>query len=117
MNVTVTKKAHEWIHKAIVNRNQRQATSGIRLGIRTTGCSGLAYTIEFQNQEDELDVGDETKSFQLGFDVISIYISQKDLPIFDGVEIDYATEGLNSGLKFNNPNQRGECGCGESFSV
>lgn len=106
--ITITEKAAEWIKRAVENR---PTTYGIRFGVRTTGCSGLAYVIEF------VDVPDELSDEQFTIDDITVVIDRKSLPYLQGLEVDFAVEGLNSGLKFNNPNARGECGCGESFTV
>jgi len=83
---------------------------GVRLGIKTTGCSGMAYTIEFA---DEVDDSDEV--FEQ--DGVKILINPKSLVYLDGTELDFAKEGLNEGFKFNNPNEKDRCGCGESFTV
>ncbi len=83
---------------------------GIRLGVRTTGCSGMAYKLEFA---DEAPEGDEV------FDShgVNVFVDPKSLAYIDGTELDYTREGLNEGFKFNNPNVKNECGCGESFNV
>ena len=78
--------------------------------MKTTGCSGMAYILEFAD-----DVNPEDKVFEdRGVKVI---IDPKSLLYLDGTELDYTKEGLNEGFKFNNPNVKGECGCGESFTV
>ncbi|OBS10636.1 iron-sulfur cluster assembly protein IscA [Acidihalobacter prosperus] len=83
---------------------------GVRLGVKTTGCSGMAYVMEFA---DALDEGDEV------FDDhgVKIVINAKSLVYLDGTELDYVREGLNEGFKFSNPNEKNRCGCGESFNV
>ena len=83
---------------------------GIRIGVRTTGCSGLSYVLEYI---DELGEGDDTVLFE-GF---LIAVNKKDQPYIKGLEIDYAREGLNEGFRFNNPNEKDRCGCGESFRI
>jgi len=83
---------------------------GVRLGVKTTGCSGMAYTIEFA---DEIDEADEV--FEQ--DGVKVLINPKSLVYLDGTELDFAKEGLNEGFKFNNPNEKDRCGCGESFTV
>lgn len=83
---------------------------GLRLGVKTTGCSGMAYVLEFVdvlNEEDEIFEQDNVK----------IIIDPKSLVYLDGTELDFVKEGLNEGFQFNNPNVKGECGCGESFNV
>ena len=83
---------------------------GLRLGVKTTGCSGLAYVLEFV---DELNADDEV----FEDNGVKIIIDGKSLVYLDGTELDFAKEGLNEGFMFNNPNANGECGCGESFNV
>ncbi len=90
--------------------SNRGDTLGIRLGVRTTGCSGLAYIVEFA---DILLPGDMVFK-EKG---ISIVINTKSLTYLDGSQLDYTKEGLNEGFKFINPNVKDECGCGESFTV
>jgi iron-sulfur cluster assembly protein len=90
--------------------NNRGDTLGVRLGVRTTGCSGLAYVVEFV---DKLSTDDKV------FDTngIKIVVNAKSLVYLEGTELDYTKEGLNEGFKFVNPNVKDECGCGESFTV
>ncbi|WP_134611988.1 iron-sulfur cluster assembly protein IscA, partial [Pseudomonas aeruginosa] len=83
---------------------------GIRLGVRTTGCSGLAYVLEFVDELAAEDLVFESHG-------VKVIIDPKSLVYLDGTELDFTREGLNEGFKFNNPNVRGECGCGESFNV
>lgn len=104
--VTVTKPALT----KIVSQLQRRGGIGIRVGVRTTGCSGLAYVLEYV---DELSDGDDT----VIFDGFSVVINKKDRPYLIGIEIDYVREGLNEGFRFNNPNEKDRCGCGESFRI
>ena len=90
---------------------QRRGTGlGIRVGVRTTGCSGLAYVLEYV---DQLGNGDDAELF----DNFSVIINKKDQPYLHGLEIDYVREGLNEGFRFNNPNEKDRCGCGESFRI
>ncbi len=84
--------------------------SGIRVGVRTSGCSGMAYVLEFIDQ-----VEDEDQVFEFGG--VRVAIDPKSLVYLDGTELDFVKEGLNEGFKFNNPNVSSECGCGESFNV
>ncbi len=83
---------------------------GLRLGVKTTGCSGLAYVIEFV---DELQEGDEVFESR----GVKVVIDPKSLVFLDGTEVDYAKVGLQEGFQFRNPNAKDNCGCGESFTV
>ena len=83
---------------------------GIRLGVKTSGCSGMAYKLEFVDQTEDEDEVFESHG-------VKVVIDPKSLAYLDGTELDFVKEGLNEGFKFNNPNVRGECGCGESFNV
>lgn len=85
---------------------------GISVGIKTTGCSGLAYTLEFL---DEVDPRASGKTYL--FDAFSVFISDKHLPYFQDLEIDYVKQGLNEGFEFRNSAEKDRCGCGESFRV
>lgn len=107
MAITTTEAAAKHIEKALDSRGKGV---GIRLGVRTTGCSGMAYVLEFV---------DETEQNDLVFDSngVKIIVDPKSLIYIDGTELDFVKEGLNEGFKFNNPNVRGECGCGESFNI
>jgi iron-sulfur cluster assembly protein len=89
---------------------QRGKGAGIRLGVKTTGCSGLAYVMEFVDQVEETDTVFDA-------DGVRIIIDGKSLAYLDGTEVDYVKQGLNEGFEFTNPNAKGECGCGESFNV
>lgn len=83
---------------------------GLRVGVKTTGCSGLAYVLEFV---DELN--DDDQVFEQ--DNLKLIVDGKSLVYIDGTQLDFVKEGLNEGFQFNNPNVNGECGCGESFTV
>ena len=82
----------------------------IRVGVTTTGCSGMAYVLEFV---DKVDVGDQVFEDQ----GVKIIVDPKSLVYIDGTEMDFVKQGVNEGFEFKNPNAKGECGCGESFSV
>jgi iron-sulfur cluster assembly protein len=95
-----------------VNRNleKRGKGLGLRLGVRTTGCSGLAYELEYVDAPNATDQVFESQG-------IKVFVDPKSLPYLDGTELDFAREGLNEGFKFQNPNVKDECGCGESFRI
>lgn len=107
MSISLTEAAANRVRTFLSNRGKGL---GLRVGIKTTGCSGLAYVLEFV---DELNDDDEL------FDVsgVNIIIDGKSLVYLSGIELDFVKEGLNEGFQFNNPNAKGECGCGESFTV
>jgi iron-sulfur cluster assembly protein len=107
--ITVTPAAQQRIEQ---NIRQRGRGRGIHIGVRTTGCSGLAYTLEYLDSVTNLDPGHTTL-----FETFCIYISEKDLPYFKDLEIDYVRQGLNEGFEFRNQAEKDRCGCGESFRV
>ena len=83
---------------------------GLRLGVRTSGCSGLAYKIEYADEVRPEDLKFESHG-------VAVIVDPKSLPYLAGTELDFTREGVNEGLKFNNPNVKDACGCGESFNV
>ncbi|ELC0706941.1 iron-sulfur cluster assembly protein IscA [Vibrio parahaemolyticus] len=107
MAITMTETAASRVKGFLDNRGKG---IGLRLGVKTTGCSGMAYVLEFV---DELNEEDEV----FDFSGVKIIIDKKSLVYLDGTELDYVKEGLNEGFEFNNPNAKSECGCGESFNV
>lgn len=107
MAVTLTEKAANHVQEFLARRGKGMA---LRLGVRTTGCSGMAYKLEYADAVNPEDVLFESHG-------VKVVIDPKSLPYLDGTELDFAREGLNEGFKFNNPNVKDECGCGESFNV
>lgn len=107
LELSLTPSAERQIEKAL---SARKSGLGIRFGVRTTGCSGLAYTLEFVDAPDPFDLIQVTGDFK-------IFVSPKHAVYLQGLEVDYVKQGLNQGFEFNNPNEKARCGCGESFSV
>ena len=107
MAITITEAAAEHVRRQLQTRGRGL---GVRLGVKTTGCSGLAYVLEFVDSPDPADQVFAERGIQL-------YVDPKSMVYLDGVQMDYAKEGLNEGLLFSNPNSSGECGCGESFHI
>ena len=107
MAITVTERAAKHVSNFLAKRGKG---IGLRLGVRTTGCSGMAYKLEFV---------DEVQADDIRFDSngVTVFVDPKSLAYLDGTELDFAREGLNEGFKFNNPNVKNTCGCGESFNV
>ena len=107
MAVTLTDRAAEHVQRYMQKRGKGV---GLRLGVRTTGCSGLAYKLEFADE-----IKPEDQSFESNG--VRVLVDPKSLAYLEGTELDYVKEGLNEGFKFNNPNEKDRCGCGESFNV
>jgi iron-sulfur cluster assembly protein len=107
MALTLTEKAAKHVQKSLTNRGKG---IGIRLGVKTSGCSGMAYVMEFVDDVEDNDQVFESQG-------IKIIVDPKSLVYIDGTELDFVREGLNEGFKFHNPNVKNECGCGESFNV
>ncbi|MCV6637464.1 iron-sulfur cluster assembly protein IscA [Candidatus Albibeggiatoa sp. nov. NOAA] len=107
MALTVTEKAAQHVQKSLAGRGQG---IGVRIGVKTSGCSGMAYTLEFV---DEV-TGDDQVFESNGIKLIT---DPKSLLYLDGTELDFVREGLNEGFQFNNPNVKDMCGCGESFTI
>jgi iron-sulfur cluster assembly protein len=105
--ITMTAAAEEHV---VHHLQHREKGIGIRLGVRTTGCSGLSYVLEFVDE-----MADEDQVFQCGD--VKLIIDPKSLMYLDGTQLDYVKEGLNEGFEFKNPNVKDECGCGESFHI
>jgi len=96
--------------KIVENLKRRGRGLGIRLGVRTTGCSGLAYVLEYIDQVNSEDMAFDMKDFV-------VVVDPKSMTYLQDVEIDYVRQGLNEGFEFRNPAERDRCGCGESFRV
>lgn len=107
MAITMTDAAVQHVARYLETRGHG---FGIRLGVRTSGCSGMAYVLEFVDNQESEDTVFESRG-------VRVVIDPKSLLYLDGTELDFVKEGLNEGFKFNNPNVSSECGCGESFNV
>ncbi|MDP2761448.1 MAG: iron-sulfur cluster assembly protein IscA [Sideroxyarcus sp.] len=107
MAITLTERAAKHVQNFMAKRGKGV---GLRLGVRTSGCSGMAYKLEFADAAVEDDL-------QFTSHGVTLLVDPQSLPYIDGMELDYAREGLNEGFKFNNPNVQDTCGCGESFKV
>lgn len=107
MGITLTQAAADRIKTFLANRGKGE---GVRVGVKTTGCSGLAYIVEFVDAIEPDDRVFEDHG-------VKIIVDPKSLIYLDGTELDYGKEGLNEGFRFNNPNVKDTCGCGESFTV
>jgi len=107
MSISLTNVAADRIKTFLASRGKGE---GVRVGVKTTGCSGLAYIVEFVDQVESDDQVFEDHG-------VKIIVDAKSLIYLDGTELDYGKEGLNEGFKFNNPNVKDMCGCGESFTV
>ena len=105
--ISVTETAAKKIKQ---NLARRGLGVGIRIGIRTTGCSGLAYVLEYVDRVNDEDTVFESHDVQ-------VIVDAKSLPILGNLDVDYVRQGLNEGFEFNNPNEKDRCGCGESFRI
>ncbi len=107
MSISITANAAIRVQTYLKNRGHGL---GLRLGVKTTGCSGLAYKLEFVDHKADEDIEFESNG-------VRIFVDPKSLQYLDGTVVDYTKEGLQEGFKFTNPNIKAECGCGESFTV
>ncbi len=107
MSITVTPAAAQRIRHFLT---QRGKGVGLRLAVKTSGCSGLAYALEFADETTQDDLQFESEG-------VVILTDQKSHEFLSGTELDFVREGLNEGFRFNNPNVKDQCGCGESFRV
>ena len=107
MAISLTPAAADRVRHVLASRGQGL---GLRLGVRKTGCSGFAYVVNY---------ADETHPDDLVFEDhgVRVYVDRESLAMIDGTEVDFVKQGLNEAFKFRNPNTKGECGCGESFTV
>ncbi len=107
MSVTISEAAARHVTRYLAKRGKGV---GVRLGVKTTGCSGLAYKLEYADEIAPEDVVFEANG-------VKVLVDPKSMPYIDGTQLDFVREGLNEGLKFHNPNELDRCGCGESFRV
>lgn len=107
MSITLSDSAADRVKRFLTNRGKGV---GLRLGVKTSGCSGMAYVLEFVDEVNGEDQVFDDKG-------VKVIIDAKSLAYLDGTELDFVKEGLNEGFKFNNPNVKDACGCGESFTV
>ena len=107
MAVTLTEKAATHVQSFLAKRGKGV---GLRVGVRTSGCSGMAYKLEFVDAPNPDDLEFESHG-------VKVVVDPKSLPYIDGTQLDFVREGLNEGFKFHNPREKDRCGCGESFRV
>lgn len=107
MSISLTQAAADRVEGFLANRGKG---IGLRLGVKTTGCSGMAYVIEFVDEQEDTDQVFESNG-------IKVFVDPKSLIYIDGTEVDFVKQGLNEGFEFKNPNAKDECGCGESFTL
>jgi len=107
MSITLSESAARHVTRYLDRRGKGM---GLRVGVKTTGCSGLAYKLEYVDAAHPEDHTFESHG-------VKVFVDPKSLPYIDGTELDFVREGLNEGFRFNNPNVKSECGCGESFQV
>ena len=107
MAIILTDNAADRVRRFLA---QRGTGLGLRLGVKRTGCSGFAYTVNYADE-----IGDDDVVFDTGD--VKVIVDRESLQYIDGTEVDYVREGLNEAFKFRNPRATGDCGCGESFSI
>jgi len=107
MAITITPAAADHVRNFLEKRGKG---IGLRFGVRTSGCSGMAYVLEFVDEVDATDTVFEDHG-------VKVFVDPKSLVYIDGTELDFGREGLNEGFIFNNPNVKDACGCGESFNI
>ncbi len=107
--INLTETAAKKVRQQIEKRGRGQ---GIMIGVRTTGCSGLAYKLEYVDTPPAT-----SECITYDSNGVTVFVSNKDIPYINGLTMDYRRQGLNEGFEFINPNERDRCGCGESFRV
>ncbi len=107
MSISLTPSALERVQSYLAKRDRGL---GLRVGVRKTGCSGYAYVIDYADSIDSDDVVFDEQG-------VKVIVNNESLKLIDGTEVDFVKQGINEAFKFRNPNVKGECGCGESFSV
>ncbi len=107
MTIRLTEKAAEHVRTRAAKEGREQS---LRLGVRTSGCSGFAYTVDYADEVSDNDLVFEQHG-------VRVVVDRKSLPFLDGMEVDFVRDGLNQRLDFRNPNVKDQCGCGESFNV
>jgi iron-sulfur cluster assembly protein len=107
MSVSLTENAARQIKKQLEKRGKG---IGLKLGVKKSGCSGYAYVLDYADNLNENDAVFEDFG-------VKVIVQEKDLEFVNGIELDYRREGINEAFQFNNPNVKGTCGCGESFTV
>lgn len=107
MAITLTQNAAQRVKTYLEKRGKGE---GLRLGVKTVGCSGKAYVVDYA---DTIEPGDRVFESH----GVKVIINEQNMAYLDGTEVDYGRDGMSEGFRFNNPNVKGQCGCGESFSV
>jgi len=107
MAISLTPSAANRVRTFLANRGKGV---GLRLGVKQTGCSGYAYVVNYADSIENTDVVFDNQG-------VKVIVDQQSLGYIDGTEVDFVKEGLNEAFRFRNPNIKGECGCGESFTV
>lgn len=107
MAIQLTQSAADRVRSFLAARGHGH---GLRLGVRKTGCSGFAYVVNYADDVRPEDIVFEDRG-------VKVYVDRESLSLIDGTIVDFVKQGLNEAFRFRNPNVKGECGCGESFSV
>ena len=107
MAITLTEAAAQHVRASLAKRGRGE---GLRVGVKTTGCSGLMYVVDYADAVESQDRVFESQG-------LKVIVDQQSLAYIDGTELDYGRNGLSEGFRFNNPKTKHTCGCGESFTV